>query len=352
VEVNCFVKQRPFQGMLLALALMVSACGGSGGGDSASNSSTSGSVGSGSTACATGNRSGLVAVGLYGDVGTGAVSSGGAQISITAGGTTTSRSLKADTVTGVCADTSSAITMRTAFTSQGQVGMSFATISSLDQPVFLLDGSKLVTSLANLAGSYNLLRFQKELAKNGGSTSTRSSYATMVIDGSGNWYFCKNVSTCTLGTATGSGTLNLQSGNTDRFDLVANSITRGTVFVSDNAGSRVLVVGENDAGDPNSTVHGLWIGAIRVAWAANDGSYMLNTTDFGINTFSMSSNVIAANSTITATVDAPLQGFLTAQSSGNDNYIIQTAAGLIVTANNTGNNFGAGPGYFSFGVKP
>lgn len=332
------------------MVAVLTACGGGGGSDNGAGSSSN-SSGS-STACATGNRTGLVAVGLYGDVGTGAVSSGGSQITITAGGSTTSRSLKADTVTGVCADTSSSITMRTAFTSQGQVGMSFATISSVDQPVLLMDGSKLVTSLANLAGTYNLLRFQKELPKNGGTTATRSSYATMVIDNSGNWYFCKNVNACSSGTATGSGALNLQSGSTDRFDLVANSITRGTVFVSDNAGSKVLVVGENDAGDPNSTVRGLWIGAPRAAWVANDGSYMLNTTDFGKNAFSMSSNVITASSTITATVDTPLQGFLTAQSSGNDNYIIQTAAGLIVTANNTANNFGTGPGYFSFGVKP
>lgn len=331
---------------MLGLAVLLSACGGGGG----SRSSDSGSASS----CATGNRSGLVAVGLYGDVGTATVSGSGAQISVTAGGTTTTRSLNADTVTGVCADTSGAITMRTAFSNQGQVGMSFATISSVDQPVFLLDGSKLVTSLANLAGTYNLLRYQKDTPNSGAGAATRSSYATMVIDGSGNWYFCKNVSSCTSGTATGNGTLNLKSGSTDRFDLVASSVTRGTVFLSDNAGSKVLVVGENDAGDPNGIVRGLWIGATQAVWAANDGSYMLNTTDLGKNALGIVSNTIITNgNTITAIADAPLQGLLNATASGGDNnFILQTASGLMVTAKNTGNDFGRGPGYFSFGVKP
>lgn len=337
----------------VVLATMLVACGGGGGGnDGGAGSSSSNS--SASAVCATGNRTGLVAVGLYGDIGTASVSGGGSQISITAGGTTTNRSLKADAVSGVCADSSSSITMRTAFTSQGQVGMSFATISATDQPVLLLDGSKLVTSVANLAGTYNLLRYQKDTPTGGGTASTRSSYATMVIDNGGNWYFCKNVNTCSSGSATGNGTLALQSGSTDRFDLVANSVTRGTLFLSNSAGSKVLVLGENDAGDPNSTVRGLWIGTPQAVWSANDGNYMLNTTDFGKNALSMATNVISANgNTITATADTPLQGLLTAVSSGGEsNYILQSGFGLMVTASNTGNSFSNGPGYFSFGVKP
>lgn len=330
------------------LAAVLTACGGGGGGgDSSTPSSTS--------ACATGNRSGLVAVGLYGDVGTASVTGGGAQISITAGGSTSSRSLNADSVTKVCADSSGSSTMRTAFTSQGQVGMSHATIASVDQPVFLVDGGTLAGSLAALAGTYNVLRFQKDTPTGGGSPATRSSYATMVVDGSGNWYFCKNTSAaCTLGAATGSGTLNLQAGSADRFDLVAGGVTRGTLFLSSNAGSKVLVVGENDAGGAGAVVTGLWVGAAQVAWAANDGNYMLNSTDASKSALGMASQVLTVNgSTIVATVDSPLQGLLTATASGGDqNYIIQTSAGLMVTANNAGNNTGAGPGYFSVGVKP
>lgn len=329
--------------VLLAGAL--AACGG-GGGDSGTSSS------GGASACATGNRSGLVLVGLYGDVGTATVSGGGAQISTTVGGTTTNRALKADSVSGVCADSSGTATMRTAFSSQGQVGMSHATIASVTQPAFLLDGSTLVGSLASLAGTYNLLRYQKDTPTGAGSATTRSSYATMVIDGSGNWYFCKNTNTCSAGTATGNGTLNLQSGSTDRFDLVAASVVRGTLFLSSNSGNKVLVVGENDAGDPSATVRGLWVGAPRAAWSANNGSYMLNTTDMDKSALAITSNVITANgSSITATVDTPLQGLLTATTGGDDNYILQTGLGLMVTANNTGNNFSGGPGYFSFGVK-
>ena len=348
VEAKYAVRQSTFQGAVLALALLVSACGGGGGDDSSTASSSSSSAAN----CATGNRSNLVAVGLYGDVGTASVTNGGAQISITAGGTTTTRNLKADSATNVCADTVSSVTMRTAFTSQGQVGMSYATISSADQPVFLMSGTTLATSVASLAGTYNLLRYQKDIPTGGGAASTRSSYATMVIDNAGAWYFCKNVTSCTSGSATGNGTINVNGSNSDRFDLVASSVTRGTVFLSSNGGSKVLVVGEDDQGDPTARVRGIWIGVPRAAWAANDGSYTLNTTDIGKNSLSMANNVITANSTITATVDSPLQGLLTATSAGDDNYIIQTAAGLMVTANNTGNNFTNGPGYFSFGVKP
>lgn len=345
------VKQRPFYGVVLALALSVSACGGGGGGDDNPSSSSSSSSSSAAN-CATGNRSKLVAVGLYGEIGTASVTNGGAQISITTGSTTYTRNLKADSATNVCADTDSSKTMRTAFTSQGQVGMSFANISGVDQPVFLMNGSTLATSVASLQGTYNLLRYQKDIPTSGGASTTRSSYATMVIDNAGAWYFCKNTSSCTSGTATGSGTINVNGSNSDRFDLVASSVTRATAFLSSNGGSKVLVMAEDDQGDPNSRVRGIWIGVPRAAWAANDGSYTLNTTDMAKNSLSMASNVITANSTITATIDTPLQGLLTATTSGDDNYIIQTAAGLMVTANNTGNNFSGGPGFYSFGVKP
>lgn len=332
--------------LAVALAAALAACGG-GGGDSGTSSS------SGATACATGNHSGLVVVGLYGDVGTATVSGGGAQISTTVGGATSSRALKADSVSGVCADSSGTATMRTAFSSQGQVGISHATMASVAQPIFLVDGSTLVGNLAGLAGTYNLLRYQKDTPSGGGSATTRSSYATLVIDGSGNWYFCKNTNTCSAGTATGNGTLNLQSGSTDRFDLVAASVVRGTLFLSNSAGNKVLVVGENDAGDPSATVRGLWIGAPRAAWSAHNGSYMLNTTDMDKSALAITSNAITANgNTITATADTPLQGLLTATTGGDDNYILQTGIGLMVTANNTGNNLSNGPGYFSFGVKP
>jgi len=281
------------------------------------------------------------------------VTNGGAQISITAGGSTTTRTLKADSATNVCADTDSGKTMRTAFISQGQLGMTFATISSVDQPVFLINAGTLATSVASLQGTYNLLRYQKDTPTNGGAASTRSSYATIVIDNAGAWYFCKNTSTCSSGSSNGNGTINVNGSSTDRFDLVAGSITRGTVFLSSTGGSKVLVVGEDDQGDPNARVRGIWIGVPRAAWAANDGAYTLNTTDMNKNSLSLAGNVITGSSTITANADTPLQGLLTATSGGgDDNYIIQTASGLMVTANNTGNNFGSGPGFFSFGVKP
>lgn len=334
-------------GLTTTAGLVLTACGG--GGNSASSSASSSS----STACSTGNRSGLVAVGLYGDVGTASVTGGGAQIS-TNFGTSTARTLIADSAApGVCADASGGATMRTGFVPGGATGMTHATIGAIDQPVFLLSGSTLATNLGGLAGTYNLLRYQKDTPTAGGTATTRSSYATMVIDNSGNWYFCKNVGSCSSVTATGSGTLNLQSGSTDRFDLVANSIRRGTVFLAGTGGARVLAVGEDDQGDPNSRVRGLWIGAPQAAWAANDGNYTLNTTDFGKDSLRIAGTVITANSTIAAAANTPLQGLLTATSTGGDNnYIIQSSAGLMVTANNTGNSFGTGPGYFSFGVKP
>jgi hypothetical protein len=347
-EVAC--SGRAKSGVLSVLvAAAIAGCGGGGG---SADSGSSGAATSNAANCATGSRSNLIAVSLYGDVGTASVTSGGAQISIVAGGSTTTRSLQADTASNVCADTVSTKTMRTAFTSQGQVGMSFATIASVDQPVFLMSGSTLATSLASLQGTYNVLRYQKDTPTSGAAIQTRSSYATMVIDNAGTWYFCKNTATCTSGSATGNGTINVNGSNADRFDLVAGGVTRGTLFLSSNGGSKVLVVGEDDQGDPSGRVRGLWVGVPRAAWAANDGAYTLNTTDMAKNSLSMTANVIAASSTITATIDAPMQGFLTAQSGGDDNYIIQTVAGLFVTAKNTGNNFANGPGYFSFGVKP
>lgn len=351
VKANAWGVRAMQAGVGAAVLSVVAACGGGGGGD-AGTAATPSSATPGS--CSMGNRTGLVAVGLYGAVGTAQVSSGGGLLSTTFGGNTASRGLATDAgFVGACADSTGSATMRTAFANDGKVGTTHASIGGSDQPVLLVDGGSLATSLAALAGTYNVLRFQKDTPTAGGSAATRSSYATMVVDGSGNWYFCKNTAAaCTLGSSNGSGTLNLKAGSTDRFDLVAGGVTRATVFLSVNGANKVLVAGEYDAGDPTALVTGLWIGAPRAAWAAHDGSYMLNSTDLNQSALTLTGTAIAP-ANVTATADQPLQGLLTATpGGGDDNYLLQTAGGVLVTANNTGNNFGAGPGYFSFGVKP
>lgn len=349
-EVNTWSAWALKAGVGAAVLSVLAACGGGGGDAGTAAAASSATPGS----CATGNRTGLVAVGLYGAVGTAQVSSGGGLLGTTFGGSTVNRGLASDAgFSGACADSTGSATMRTAFATDGKVGTTHASINGSDQPVLLLDGGSLASTLADLAGTYNVLRFQKDTPTAGGSATTRSSYATLVVDGSGNWYFCKNTAAaCSLGSSTGSGTLNLKAGSTDRFDLVAGGVTRATVFLSVNGANKVLVAGENDAGDPTALVTGLWIGAPRAAWAANDGRYMLNSTDRDKSALTMTGTAIAPAG-VTATADQPLQGLLTATPvGGDDNYLLQTAGGVLVTANNTGNNFASGSGYFSFGVKP
>ena len=95
-------------------------------------------------------------------------------------------------------------------------------------------------------------------------------------------------------------------------------------------------------------VSGLWLGVPKAAWNPVVGSYVLNSTDGQQNVVSASQqNLVAGNQNRALTADTPLRGIATATvADGTVNYLIALAPGLLVTANNTGNNFASGPALF------
>jgi len=235
--------------------------------------------------------------------------------------------------------------------SNGALGVSHTLVNGNDQPVFLMDSTALAsnTNLVALQGTYTVLRYQHDTGS--APAQTRMSYVTITIDSLGNWSMCKNSSTCSTATATG--TFSAHSGSSYAFDLSSGGLVRATAFVVGAGTNSTLVVTENDTGG-GGIVTGMWLGVPQTAWSPLAGSYVLNTTDGIQNPLTASQqNLIVKSQNIPLSANTPITGIATATvSDGTINYLISSPAGLLVTGNNTGNNFANGPAYFSFGVMP
>ena len=338
--------------LLLAVATVLTACGGGGGGSATSSTQPS----TPATNCAITNTHPLVAVALTGGAGTAQFSSSGSVLTYS-GGLSGSLSLVQDSqavapLNKACLDsTGNSSSMRTVMQSSGSLGISHTLVSGADQPVFLMDSTALAsnTSLAALQGTYTMLRYQHDTSST--PAQTRMSYVTFFIDNAGNWSMCKNAVSCSPATATG--TFGANGSSSTAFDLSSGGLVRAKAFMVGAGANRTMVVAEDDTGG-SGVVTGIWFAVPQTTWSPVVGSYALNTTDGVQNPLTVSlQNLIAGSQNHALTADTPITGIAsTTASDGTINYLIASPAGLLVTGNNTANNFANGPGYFSFGITP
>ncbi len=339
-------------------AVALTACGG-GGGSGGSGGGNSNTVAQTASAC-TISGGPFVAISLTGQVGQAQFSNGGSTLtysSYPSSFTNNTLSGSLDLVqdpnnTGVCMDSGSATnSMRTTIQSSGIIGISHAKVNGADEPVVLLAQSALVSnSLSNLAGTYDLLRYQTDTT-NGGQT--RSSYATINVSNGGAWSMCKNAPSCSSPTATGSfGPL---AGSNVEFEFASAGLVRGDSFVVNDGASQILVTAEHDTG--SGLVQGLHFGLAQAPWSPLSGPYAVNTTD-GVaqQTIVYGSSAVSGSgpTPVPLTTDSPIQGLATATAADGVtlNYLIASPSGLLVDVSNTGNNFGSGPGFLAFGIVP
>lgn len=337
-----------------AMCMALVACGG-GGSDSSTADKTDNTPAA--SVCTIASTDPLLAVSLTGVVGSAQFSGGGSQLSYS-NGLTGSLGLVKDGSGAACLDSTSSTSntntntsMATAMqTGASGLGVSHVTVSGVNQPALLLNTNGLASngSVANLQGNYTVLRYQQDTS---GGGQTRMSYATFSIDGSGNWSMCKNTPNCSTPTATGS--FAATAGSSTAFDLSSNGLVRAKAYLMGTGVNRVLVIAENDSGG-GGVVTGLWLGAPQSAWSPVAGSYVMNSSDSAPSSMSVSLlNAVVGRQNHALTADSPIKGVATTTASnGNVNYLLSSPAGLVVTGNNDANNFGNGPGYFSFGVKP
>lgn len=338
--------------VVAGFATLMSGCGGGGSGSSTSSTQPS----TPATNCAISNTHPLVAVALTGGAGTAQFSSSGSVLTYS-GGLSGSMSLVQDSqavapLNKACLDsTGNSSSMRTVMQSSGSLGISHTLVSGADQPVFLMDSTALAanTSLAVLQGTYTMLRYQHDTSST--PAQTRVSYVSVTVDNAGNWSMCKNAPTCSTATATG--TFAATTGSSNSFDLSSGGLVRAKVFIVGTGANRTMVATENDTGG-GGVVSGIWFGVPQTTWSPVVGSYALNTTDGVQNPLTVSlQNLIAGSQNHALTADTPITGIATTTASdGTINYLIASPAGLLVTGNNTANNFANGPGYFSFGITP
>jgi hypothetical protein len=335
-----------------AMCMALVGCGG-GGSDSSTADNTDNSLVA--SACTIAITDPLLAVSLNGVVGSAQFSGGGSQLSYS-NGLTGSLGLVKDGSSAACIDSTTSnsntnTSMATAMqTGASGLGVSHVTVSGVNQPALLLNTNGLASnsSVSALQGNYVVLRYQQDTS---GGGQTRMSYATFSIDGSGNWNMCKNTANCSTPTATGS--FAATAGSSNAFDLSSSGLVRAKAYLMGTGANRVLVVAENDSGG-GGVVTGLWLGAPQSSWSPVAGSYVMNSSDGAQSSMSVSlQNVVVGSQNHALTADSPFTGVATTTASnGNTNYLLSSPAGLVVTGNNEANNFGNGPGYFSFGVKP
>ncbi len=366
--------KRTIETRKLVLALLCSpfalgACGGGGGGGGAgaTGSGNTGATGSNNSsgqqtasACTVTDTGPFVAVSLTGQVGQAQFTSGGAVLtygSYPSSFPGNSLSGTLDLIqdpnhTGVCMDQGGANgSMRTVVQANGVIGISHAVVNGTDEPVVLLEESALVpnTSMANLAGTYDLLRYQTDTT-NGGET--RSSYVTFTVSGSGAWSMCKNAPTCS--TPTASGTFNALAGSSNEFEFAAAGLVRGDSFIVNDGAAQILVNAEHDTG--SGLVQGLHFGMAQAAWNPLSAPYAVNTTDATSQQVIVYGSAVSGSgsSPIALTTDSPITGLATATAADGVtlDYLLDTPSGFFADASNTGNNFTAGPGFFAFGVVP
>lgn len=267
----------------LGLAALLAACGGgsSSSGGSNNNNGNGGLVDSGggsnsgqpAAACA-GSPVATTATTYYGvtpagQVGTWTFDTAARTASYQVGATTGTLTLTRDDTS--CTYTSASTgALRTAFVGTG-VAVSTAAVGGTGTGALLLANPE--TTLANVAGTYNVVRFETDAS--GPAVSQRSSYATLQLNAAGAWQMCPGAA-FSAGCGGPSGTLGANGAG--GFDLVSGGATLGRVFIKVSGTQKVLLTAFSDAG---ASVTGMWVGTGNSAFAAgaNDGVYVTNTAE-------------------------------------------------------------------------
>jgi hypothetical protein len=266
-------------GVLVAAVIALAGCGGgSSDGSGAATSGGSGSGGNGGvvppTACADSpvvtSSTRYLGVLPTGEVGEFHFDTAARTGSYTLSGVTSDVTLVRDDTT--CSFTATTSTLRTSFLSNG-LGVSAAGVSGDVSPAMLVSDPE--SSLATVAGTYNVLRYEQDQQ---GGGAIRSAYATFKVDAAGQWQLCPAAA---YSAACGGPAGSLSPDSDGGFDLVAGGVTIGRVLTKATGNGNVLIVAINDTTDPAGAVHGIWIGASNTAFVtgAGDGVYVTNTTD-------------------------------------------------------------------------
>lgn len=223
-------------------------------------------------------------------------------------------------------------------------------------PVLLLGDIR--TDIADAAGTYSMVRYQIDQPRDNTAPAYRSSYATFVIDDKGGWSFYKNGDINSALTATGNIEKDQDSG---RMLLVTGSgadrVVRGKVFVSGTGDSKLLAFAENDPGDAEGSVTGLWVAAPQVPYSSFsgqiDGKYMTYNNDPLPEqkpiTVKGTTFTVDGKKTITAIADQPITGLLTATLDQPNYALVRSNLFAVISNENYPDNSG---GYLEIGVIP
>lgn len=289
---------------VVVLALMLTACGG-GGSSYSSSTAGAGSGGTSSAACTASpvilSTTKFLGVLPTGKVGEWHFDTAARSSSYSVDGSNAAPTLIRDDAS--CTYTSGG-TLKTSFVSGG-VAVSSATVAGVSLPALLIADPE--SSLSNVASTYNVLRYEKDLQ---GTGSVKSSYATFNVDTAGSWRLCPAgafSASCTGPT----GTLTSNAGG--GFDVVAGGAVVGRMLAKVSGVSRVFVVSIADTSDPAGSVYGMWIGSTNDAFVsgANDGVYVTNTTDASTSMLTLAGLTAKPEARPTAApilADNPVQG--------------------------------------------
>ena len=300
--------------------------------------------------------SGMVAISANGDVANASFTVTGRDLRVSFSGSRvayerqfTDGTLSVKSNNGSCLFNETTSSGRSVALASPRLGYAFHPVSKI--PVLLL--GDIQTDVADAAGTYSMVRYQVDQPRNGGAPALRTSYATFVIQNNGSWSFYKNGGTSSALTATG--TLEKDTAS-NRILFVTGSgssrVVRGTVFVSGQGDSKILAFAENDPGDAEGSVSGLFIAVSQVATSIfgslNNGAYSTYSTDGMSDTLTLSSTTITpqGKSPIAISPDQPVAGLYTARS---NNYFMARSGLFAVVSNEAGIDSG---GYIEIGVIP
>ena len=330
--------------LVVVLSLVLTACGGGGSSDSSSSAGT-GSGGASSANCtaspvipATTKFLGVVPTGKVGEwhFDTAARTS-----SYSVDGSSATPVLTRDDAS--CTFTTGG-TLKTSFLSVG-LAVSSATVAGVNLPALLIADPE--SSLSNVAGTYSVLRYEKDSQ---GTGSVKSSYATFKVDSAGSWRLCP-VAAFSASCTGPTGTLASNAGG--GFDVVAGGMVVGRMLAKVSGVSRVFVVSIADTSDPAGSVYGMWIGSSNDAFVsgANDGVYVTNTTDAGTSMLTLAGLTAKPEARPTAApilANNPVQGAFAIVTGDPTNDVgIVSSLGLYADiAQATGTN-----AFMRFGVK-
>ena len=300
--------------------------------------------------------SGMVAISANGDVANANFAVSGRELRVSFSGSRvayerqfTDGTISVKSNNGSCLFNETTSSGRSVALASHRLGYAFHPVSKI--PVLLL--GDIQTDVADAAGTYSMVRYQVDQPRNGGTPALRTSYATFIIQANGSWSFYKNGGTGSTLTATGT----LEKDTTsNRILFVTGSggsrVVRGTVFVSGQGDSKILAFAENDPGDAEGAVSGLFVAASQVATSffgsLNNGAYSTYSTDGVSDTLTLNSTTITplGKSPISISPDQPITGLYTAK--GN-NYFLARSGLFAVVSNETGIDSG---GYVEIGVIP